>query len=108
MKTDDITKVNRDDLKKTIEGENMIKRIQYRKQIGLSGKRPVIAKGEIMKREHAHAEGLAESEKNPDFGFKCLYYSVSEASKLIAVGINNKKGTACKVRDKIIDAKAKA
>lgn len=79
-----------DDLKKEINGENMIKRIQYRKQIGLSGKRPVIAKGEIMKKEHAHAEGIDEKEKNPQFGFKCLHYSVSEASGSIAICIINK------------------
>jgi len=108
MKTDDIKQIQLEDLKKEINGENMIKRIQYRKQIGLSGKRPVIAKGEIMKKEHAHAEGIDEKEKHPDFGFKCLHYSVSEASKTISVSINNKKNVACKVRAKTIDAEAKA
>jgi len=61
-----------------------------------------------MKKEHAHAEGLDEKEKNPDFGFKCLHYSVSEASGSIAVCIINKKGTACSIRAQTIDAEAKA
>lgn len=46
----------------------------------MNGKRQVIAKGEIIKREHAHAEHLDEKVKNENFGFKCLHYSVSEAS----------------------------
>lgn len=47
MKTDQIDKVPLEELKKAVEGEAMIKRIQYRRTVGssLSGKRPVIAKG---------------------------------------------------------------
>jgi hypothetical protein len=60
----------------------MIGRIKYRKAVGnlMHGKRPAVAKGEIMKQEHAHADLLDEKVKNPNFGFKCLHYSVSEAS----------------------------
>ena len=51
MKTDAIDKVNLEDLKKAVEGDQMISRIKYRKQVGkmLSGARQVIAKGEIVK-----------------------------------------------------------
>ena len=35
-------------------------------------------KFEIIKIEHLPAKYLKESEKNPIFGFECLYYSVSE------------------------------
>ena len=50
----------------------MLSRIKYRKQVGnaMTGKRPVIEKGEIFKAEHALAENLDEKSKNADFGFK--------------------------------------
>ena len=58
MKTDQIDKVSLEELKKIVEGEGMISRIKYRKQVNnfMTGKRPVIAKYEKMKLEHAHAE----------------------------------------------------
>jgi hypothetical protein len=82
QKTDNIENVRFEEFKKQIEGESMLGRIKYRKAVGnmMSGKRPVVAKGEIMKQEHAHAELLDEKVKNDRFGFKCLHYSVSEAS----------------------------
>ena len=82
MKTDQIDKVDFAELKKVLEGEGMIKRIQYRRavQSSLSGKRPAIAKGEVFKRENALAESISDDQKNDDFGFNCLHYSVSEAS----------------------------
>ena len=49
-------------------------------QNAFSGKRPAIAKGEVIKQEHAHAEFIDDKFKNPMFGFNCLHYSVSEAS----------------------------
>jgi hypothetical protein len=71
-----------DDLKKKVEGDGMLSRAKYRRQVqgGFTGKRPAIAKGEIMRAEHEHAEFLDEALKHPDFGFNCLHYSVSEAS----------------------------
>lgn len=86
------------------------RRIGYRKAVGnfMTGKRPVIAKGEVMKKEHAHAEHLDERVKNENFGFKCLHYSVSEASGSIQIHVHNKKGTAGSVRVQTIDAEAKA
>ena len=88
----------------------MIKRIKYRKQVGnfMSGKRQMIAKGEIFKQEHAHADLLEDNQKNDNFGFKCLHYSVSEASGNIQIMILNKTGKAGQVRAKTIDAEAKA
>lgn len=51
MKTDQIENVNMEQLKEAIDGESMIKRIKYRKQVGnyMAGKKPVVAKGEIFK-----------------------------------------------------------
>lgn len=82
MKTDQIDKVDFQDLKKILEGEGMIKRIQYRKavQSSITGKRPAIAKGEVYKKENKLAEHVDDELKNDDFGFNCLHYSVSEAS----------------------------
>lgn len=61
----------------------------------MNGKRPVIAKGEVIKKEHRLAEHLEENMKNESFGFKCLHYSVSEASGNIQIMILNKKQKAC-------------
>ena len=73
MNTDQIDKVRLDELKKTVEGEGMISRIKYRKQ--MTGKKPLIAKGEKIKFEHAKADDLEDHVKNPNFGFQCLHYS---------------------------------
>lgn len=87
----------------------MISRIKYRKQVNnmMSGKRPVIAKYEKMKLEHAHASNLDENVRNEAFGFQCLHYSVSESSGKLTISVANKKGTACKVRVRTIDGDAK-
>lgn len=65
----------------------MISRIKYRKQVNnfMTGKRPVIAKYEKMKLEHAHADQIDEHLKNEDFGFQCLHYSVSESSGKLTI-----------------------
>lgn len=86
----------------------MISRIKYRRQVGnmMTGKREIIAKGEILKQEHAHAENIEEKLKNENFGFICLHYSVSEASGSLRINIVNKKGVAGKVRVLTIDAEA--
>tara|TARA_B110000285_G_scaffold229415_1_gene294095 strand:- start:1758 stop:2525 length:768 start_codon:yes stop_codon:yes gene_type:complete len=55
MNTDQIEKVQLDDLKKAIDGDNMMTRIKYRRQVTnfIAGKqRAPIAKGEIIKEEH--------------------------------------------------------
>ena len=74
----------------------------------MSGKRQEVAKGQILKLEHAHAEHLDETLKNDYFGFSCLHYSVSEASGHIRIIILNKRGIACQVRATTIDAEALA
>jgi len=110
MKTDQIENVSLEQLKTAIEGESIVKRIKYRKQVGnfMSGKKQVAAKGEIFKHEHMHSEFLEEHLKNELFGFKCLKYSVSEASGHIQIMIINKRKVAGKVLVKTLDAEAKA
>jgi len=69
----------------------------------LSGKRPVIAKGEIIKQELVSAVNIDDKEKNQLFGFKCLHYSVSEASGSLRIHIINKTGNPGRVRALTID-----
>lgn len=111
MKTDQIDRVDMDELKKAVEGEgHMISRMKYRRQVqnSFSGKKPAVAKGEVLKLEHEHADLIEDKFKNDDFGFNCLHYSVSEASGSLKIMILNKKGTAGKVRVATEDAEAKA
>jgi hypothetical protein len=98
-------------LKQAVSGEGIVGRIKYRRQIGtmMSGKRQiVVAKGEIIKQEHILADHIDESEKNEHFGFKCLHYSVSEASGKIRIHVINKSLKACSVRVVTEDKEAKA
>ena len=74
----------------------------------MSGKRPLIAKYEVIKTEHAQADKIDDSLRNERFGFKCLHYSVSEASGSLKIAILNKKKVPGKVRVVTIDAEAKA
>jgi hypothetical protein len=57
MNTTEIEKISLDELKKIVEGEGLISRIKYRKQI-MNTQKPVIAKHEKMKLEHAHADQI--------------------------------------------------
>jgi len=49
---------------------------------------------------------LDEKQKNEFFGFKCLHYSVSEASGSLRIYVDNKKGAAGSVRVLTIDQEA--
>lgn len=110
MGTDVIENVDFDTFKTKVEGEGMLTRIKYRHQVGnsLTGKKPVVAKGEVIKLEHAHATSLEEKDRNPFFGFRCLHYSVSEGSGSLRVFIDNKKGIAKTIIIKTLDAEATA
>lgn len=107
---DQIDKINKDELKKALEGDHMLGRMKYRRQVGnfIGGKRQKLQKGEILKQELAQAEHIDEKQKHPLYGFKCLHYSVSEASGSIMIHLNNKSGDAGKVRIQTIDQEAKA
>lgn len=82
--------------------------MKYRKTV-VSGKRPsTIGKFEIIKLEHSAADDIDDKLKNENYGFKCLHYSVSEASGHLTIIVINKTGNAGRVRVKTIDAEAKA
>lgn len=93
-----------------LEGDGMIKRIQYRKAVQQSflGKKPAIAKGEVFKRENTLAKNVEDHHKHEDFGFNCLHYSVSEASGTLNVMVLNKKKGTSRVRFTTVDAEAHA
>jgi len=76
-----------------IGNEGMINRLKYRRDVqqGFTGKRPAIEKGEIIKKQLAHADLLDDKDRNPDWGFNCLHYSVSEAAGTLDIMILNKK-----------------
>lgn len=90
--TDRIQNVEMDELKKAINGEHMINRLQYRKAVGnmIKGNKPVVKKGEVMRKEMNLAQHLNEKERHPEFGFQCLHYAVSESSQFLNVKILNK------------------
>jgi hypothetical protein len=68
-----------------MEGESLIGRIKYRKQVGMSNKQKPITKGQVVKQELRSADQIEDKYKNEDFGFACLHYSVSEASGTICI-----------------------
>lgn len=67
-----------------------------------------MAKGEIYKAENEMADSIKDSEKNEQYGFRCLHYSVSEGAGSIRIHILNKQKKPGKVRAITIDKEAKA
>lgn len=96
------------DLKNACEGEGLVKRAKYRKQVqnSFSGLRPAIEKGEKYIAESVHANLVDEKLKNEYFGFACLHYSVSEGAGKLRVKILNKTKSAGIVKVKTVDAEA--
>lgn len=68
----------------------------------------MVAKGEIVKLQHLKAENIDASERNAEFGFVCLHYSVSEASGSLRIHVENKSKKECRVRVCTEDAEAVA
>lgn len=46
-----------------------------------------------MRRENKSASHLEDHQKNPNFGFTCLHYSVSEAAGSLRIKVLNKNKT---------------
>lgn len=103
MGHDDIMAIDKDELKTKMEGNSLLSRIQYRKQVGMAASKPTVAKLEVVKYENAHASALAAKDKNQLFGFRCLHYSVSEACENVKIAVLNKSETACKIRVRTVD-----
>lgn len=84
----------------------MLTRVQYRRQVGLGGKKMEVAKHAVFKNELRSAKDAENP--HPQWGFTCLHYSVSEASGSIRINVKNKLNTAGKVRVCTIDQEARA
>jgi len=106
--TDKIQLVNKDILKQKLEGDSLIERIGYRKQVGdlLQGRKEIVKHGEIYRKEHLMAHQLDVSKKNNLYGFTCLHYSVSESSGHLRIKMSNKTATAGRVGVRTVDAEA--
>lgn len=92
--TTKVSEVNKDDLKAKLDGPAFIERIGYRKAVAVNYKKEAIAKGQILRRENMKASVLKDEKKNPNYGFSCLHYSVSEAAGALKVNILNKSKQA--------------
>lgn len=95
--TTKVSEVNKDELKAKLDGPALIERIGYRNAVAMNYKKEAIAKGQILRRENYQASSLKDDEKNKNFGFSCLHYSVSEAAGALKINILNKSKQACSV-----------
>lgn len=102
-----IEEINFDELKTRVDGEGLIKRVQYRKNT-MRGNRPAVAKGQKVQLMHVKAENLEEKLKNEHYGFQCLHYSVSEAKGVLKVIVLNKKREEGSIRCATYDDTATA
>lgn len=75
-------------------------RLKYRKEASLvpGRKTKEITKNEVYRNESNHTKYLQDTDKNPNFGFQCLNYAVSESSGFIAIKVTSKKAGQCGVR----------
>jgi len=87
-----VSDVAPDKLKEKLEGPALIERISYRKAVAVNYKKEAVAKYEVIRRENKQASTLTVAQRNVEFGFSCLHYSVSEASGSLKVKILNKSG----------------
>ena len=106
--TTKVSEVNKDDLKAKLDGPAFIERIGYRQKVAVSYKKEAIAKGQVMRRENKSASLLKDHQKNPNFGFSCLHYSVSEAAGALRIKILNKTKQAGSIGVRTLDGDALA
>lgn len=106
--TPKVSEVDKNALKERLEGPSLIERTNFRKAVGLSYKKEAIAKGTILRRENRSADMLDDHQKNPNFGFSCLHYSVSEAAGALRIKVLNKSKIACTVGVRTMDGEAAA
>ena len=83
--TTKVSQVNKDALKAKLEGPALIERISHRKAVAMNRQKEVVAKGAVLRRENKSANVLEDHQKNPNFGFSCLHYSVSEGAGAIKI-----------------------
>ena len=94
MGTDNIEEVDFGVLKDKIDASKKDKKSEHRKASQaftmLRGQKPKISKGSDFKVESNYASHLSEKNRNKDWGFHTLSYTVSEACKFVDLKIINK------------------
>lgn len=95
-----------DNLKEKLEGPALIERINHRKSVAINYKREAVAKYAIIRRENVRADAISDVQKNAEFGFSCLHYSVSEAAGVLKIKILNKSGREGSVWVRTVDGDA--
>jgi hypothetical protein len=60
----------------------------------------------VLRRENKSAKDIADHDKNPNFGFTCLHYSVSEAAGTLRIKILNKTEKAGTAMVRTVDGDA--
>lgn len=103
--TTKVQEINELELKEKLEGTKLIERIGYRKKTAFAKTKEVVPKGAVIRRENRMAETLEEKDRNPNFGFTCLHYSVSEGARYVRIKVEC-KGKAGKVRVCTVDGEA--
>ncbi len=110
FKTDQIENIDYQQLKEALDGPSMLPRLASRKKVAnmLSGKKDiVIRKSDVLRKEGPMATTIDQSKRNPNFGFQCLHYSVSEGSGYIEIMIINKLKADCSVGVRTVEGDAK-
>ena len=106
--TTKVSLVDKDELKEKLGGITLLERTKYRKQVAINGAKEAIAKGAVVRKENKLADTLSETERNKDFGFQCLHYSVSEGAGVLRVKILNRNGLKKNIGVRTIDAEAQS
>ena len=106
--TTSVRDIELSELKKVLEGEPLMKRTMYRKMNAVAQSRPAIKKGEKYRKEHVMAANYDKSQRNLQWGFKCLHLSVSEANHVASITIENKQGIKGEITVKTRDDTATA
>ena len=102
-----VSTVDKEALKKELEGPALLERINHRKAVAVNYKKEAVAKYAVLRRENKQASTLSAAQRNDFFGFSCLHYSVSEASGSLKIKILNKSGKPGSVMFRTIDGEAK-
>jgi len=106
--TTKVSNIEADTLKQKLEGDRLIERIGFRKQVALVGAPIAIKKGQVLRRENVMATMLSSAQRSTQFCFPCLHYTVSEGAGYLLVKIKCVSDTMKEVRVRTIDAEATA
>lgn len=104
--TEDLGEVDVAQLKEAMTPSSVVGRMKYRRKIGnaLTGKKDlVVVKGLKYTAEEKMAKDMETKDLNPDVGFPCLHYSVSEGAGVLKVEIIKKNTKSMKLGIRTLD-----